>query len=528
MNNPTNKRQRTRTRVSERVTPSKSEETIIDLLIMSISCITFLRGFFTDKYFTDDILEINKNILSQQSSYSTQKESIKIKRLAPGISDVSDKILNWIKISIFDALHKKYLKAINFSIILDKENPNNIFETYCFEIDYLDSTETINFNGVLISPNELTKIQIFKLLKKFIILTQSLPPLPIERFVFMRLLCNDRCPNDYFINNFNNCSNEKSAIMKIPQSIQNNFILNCGDVNSVHHKLSTSLISLTNIDNKNNQDNILEIDPFDLFYKNKKLPETDSQFSQISKNLYDVIKFQNNELHDGFTQLPNSIDYENISKIECICKSSSYLAYSSIIKCSKCFKSMHKVCFSINFESTHFICHNCNDKKINLNFSDMFIIFNIRKLLAYLNFNKKNSLKSITDTASILGYNEENLNSDKFIIKSIVNVFSILIFEGILSLKSQKSFSHNIFKVDVDGLLKNNNTVKKGKYFISFIPKNNQNKISKLIDPNFEISNKIDSIVENLDEQDNPYSNDEDETYSYNKRNKPSSDIFKF
>lgn len=524
---PTNKRQRTRTRVSERVTPSKSEQIIIDLLIMSISCITFLRGFFTDKYFIDDILEINKLNPSQLSSDSTQKESIKIKRLASGISDNSDKILDWIKISVFDALHKKYLKAINFSIVLDKENPNNIFETYCFEIDYLDSTEAINFNGILLSPNELTNFQIFKLVKKFIILTQSLPPLPLERFVFMRLLCNDRCPNDYYINNFSNCSNEKPAFMKIPQSIQNDIILNCGKINSVHHNLSTSIISLTNTTDESNNDKILKIDPFNLFYRNKKLPETDSQFSQISKNLYEVIKFQDNKLHDGFTQIQNSSDSENSSKIECECKSSSYLAYSSIINCSKCFKSMHKVCFSINSDTTKFICHSCNNEKINLNSNDMFIIFNIRKLLAYLEFNKKNILKSIKDTASILGYNEENIKSDKLILKNIVNVFSILIFEGILSLKSQKSFSHNIFKVDVDGLLQNNITVKKGKYFISFIPKNNQNKISKFIDPNFENSNKIDSIIEQ-DAYNNQHISEEIESNVFNKRNKLSNDIFKF
>lgn len=495
-----------RKRASERVTPSRSEQTIIDLLLMSVSCIAFLRGFFTDKFFIDDIFEIPKDPASPNLS---KRDSIKIKRIKAGVSDEADMILRWIDTSVFDALHKRYLRSINLSIVLDENHPSDVYESYNFDVDYNDSSnESITFNEeVLLTPQEITKLQIFKLLKRFILLTQSLPALPPKRFLFMRLLFSDRCPTDYHVDHFTDCSDESSASIKIPLPVYHDIIANCGEVNSVHHQISTSLVSLSNLATTDFENaKIMKLDPFSIssssYYNvSNKVPEViDSQVSQITKDLYTVVKNYDAKIHDGFTQIPSVQESE--PSIECSCKSRMYLQYSSIVQCDTCYRIMHKVCYSVTSDNSRsFTCIDCLPDKRTINFVDMLIIFNIRKLITLLQHNKKTSLKSITEAAVLLGYDLNDFSSDESIQMSIVNSFSILIYQGIFSLKTHKSFSHNVFKVDVEGLICNNSKIKKGKYFLSYVTKNNHQKINKFIDPNFGKENEINNMNESVASQ---------------------------
>lgn len=500
-----------RTRVSERVTPTQSEKNIINLLLMSISCIAFLRGFFDESYFTDDSFEIPKtaSFVTSGENYppSNKKDFIKIKRLAPGVADLSDVILNWINVSAYDALHKGYLRAINLSIVLDETKPTIIHESYNFYIEYLYSTiEPTHFNSEnLLSPAELTKIQTFKLLKKFILTIQSLKALPTKRFLLMRLMLNDKCPKPYLVEHFVDCSKKKTETLKLPLDQYEDLTTNCGSVQTVHHTLEISIASLSSTNSVNNVTNQqIEIDPFDIF-NNATLNQDnkESQVSQISKEFFDVIQDQDKTLHDGLTQIPNTqniIEDDSINfTVECTCKSHEYLSYSSILQCKTCKKGMHKVCYPINSDLSSFVCMDCqNGHKINS--TDQFILFNIRKLITFLQQNRHDSLTSIKATALILGYTERDLKRNDYILKNVANVFSILIYEGLISLKNHKSFSHNLFKVDVNGLIINSATIKQGRYFIAFYIKNNQDKIDKYFDPFFGIEERIDSIIDNLSE----------------------------
>ncbi|GAV30593.1 hypothetical protein PMKS-004107 [Pichia membranifaciens] len=453
----------------------------------------------------DDIFEIPKDSASPLSS---KKDSIKIKRIKAGVSEEADMILRWIDTSIFDALHKRYLKSINLSIVLDENQPSEVYESYNFDVDYNDSNESITFNEeVLLTPQEITKLQIFKLLKRFILLTQSLPALPPKRFLFMRLLFSDRCPADYHIDHFTDCSEENSASIKIPLPVYHDIIANCGEVNSVHHQISTSLVSLSNLTKADfENEKILKLDPFSIssssYYSvSNKVPDViDSQVSQITKDLYTVVRNYDTKIHDGFTQIPSVQEAE--PSIECSCKSRMYLQYSSIVQCDNCYRIMHKVCYSVTSNNSEsFTCIDCLHDNRTINFVDMLIIFNIRKLITLLQHNKKTSLKSIKETAVLLGYNLNDFSSDDSIQMSIVNSFSILIYQGIFSLKTHKSFSHNVFKVDVEGLICNNSKVNKGKYFLSYVTKNNHHKISKFIDPSFGKENEINTMTESVASQ---------------------------
>lgn len=523
-----------RTRVSERVTPSRSEQTIINILLMSVSCIAFLRGFFTDRCFIDDVFEIPKDPTYLTTS---EKDSIKIKKIKSGVTDEADAILSWINTSIFEALHKRCLKSVNLSIVLDETKPNEVYESYSFDIEYNDSSnESITFNEeLLLTPGEVTKLQVFKLLKRFIILTQSLSALPPKRFLYMRLLFNDKCPVEFHLDHFTDCSEEKSATIKVPLSAYYDIIANCGEVNSVHHQLSTSLISLSSLmaqDFTSSKD--IELDPFYISNSSfnnalNKVPDViDSQVSQVTKDLYKVVQDYDKGTHDGLTQV-HCVEQQEPS-IDCSCGSNMYLQYSSIVQCDGCNRSMHKVCYSVSSQNSQpFICIDCDGENSSINFTDSLIIFNIRKLLAFLQHNKKNSLKSIKNAFLLLGYNINDLSPDGLTMTSVVNAFSILIYQGIFSLKTHKSFSHNVFKVDVEGLICNNSKIKMGKYFLAFITKNNQNKIEKLLNPSFGRMTEIGGMLESVTSQPEDETVVEDAEIKTNdiKRRK-TTDLFKF
>lgn len=518
----TSKEQIVRRRVSERFTNAQSEKSVIDLLEMSISCIFFLRGFFNDSYFREDKFYIDKHEVSK-----SKKDFIRIKMLNSNMSPESDTILNWIKISVADALQKKYLKAVDLSISLDEKDTTNVTESYIFNINYNESSgETISFNDELIlSPSELTRMSIFKLMKKLILLTQSLSPLPNQRYLFMRILFNDSCPKDYTPEYFTDSCKEKASCIKIPLSLLDDLKTTCGEVNSVHHTLSTHFISLSTLEKEQiNGNNVIQIDPFDLFDEEKIIKEKEAemvvlntQVSQVTKDLYDMLKSYNNEIHDGETQVADSC--QNQTLINCTCQSNEYLPYSSTVQCSSCLNMMHKACYAINSEVLAFKCYNCSkDKHVPIN--DMYILFSIRKLISYFQERSKNTIKSISDAASIIGFNNV---SD---MPAVVDAISVLIFEGILSFKPHKSFNHNVFNVEINGLLVDNKQINPGKYFISFA-KNNKDNINQFLDPSFgKVHEIMDSLViaddnnETTVVEDDNYDCDYDipKTNSYKKR----------
>lgn len=512
-----------RRRVSERFTKQQSERTVIDILTISISCIFFLRGFFHDSFFTDDKFYINKDLANKKF----KKDYIRVKKIKRNVSDDVDMILNWINISIQDALHKKYLKAINVSILLDDKVPAKVFESYVFDVKYSDiQPESISFNDdILISPVELTKLQIFNLLKKIILLTQALPPLPSKKFLSMRLLFNDKCPNDYYPEYFTDCTNCKPDSIRIPVPVYNDIVADCGGVNSVHHNVTAKLVSLSTLTNSDYENaNIIDVDPFEIFgcMKEENDKEKDdiislnTQVSQVTKDLYDMLTTYENQVHDGETQVhmkssdASTKEIEENITISCECKAETYLPYTSLIKCQKCQKWVHKVCYSYQSNPPDFLCITCAGN-ISLD-DDLQILFNIRKLIACYESNNTSQIVSLTTAAEQIGFTSTQMLTNQKISRSVIDAFSVLIYKGLLSFKAQKSFNHNIFSVEFDGLLVENKPISIGKYFVQ--PNfNNRNTINKLLDLNFNRSKSFQEILADYN-QSNDETMVEDENYS--------------
>ena len=555
-----------KTRVSDRFTQSQSERTILEILRMSISCISFLRGFFNDEHFEDNVFQINNNNnnnnnnkVNNSNNTNTKNDKIKIKNLKKGVSDECDIINDWIDISIKNSIHDKYLKAINLSVITDKENPTDIFESYIFNIDYLTtSVQSISFNGnITLTPGELTKIQIFSLMKKIILLTQSLSPLPNKRYLSMRLLYNDKCPLDYYTENFIDCSNEKPSMIKLPENLIDDLYIQCGEINSVHHELSTCLISKSNMSREDYENsNLISIDPFDLIESNnsnnnsnndnndtpnndmKLITYNNSQVSQVTKELYNVMSNFDTTIHDGQTQIMDSNSHshnlnDNYLPILCSCSSNSYLSYSSLIQCKKCKKYSHKVCYSINSKDSSFTCSNCSNMKNLISKTDLLILFNLRKLIVFFQNNKTIELRSISDALNKLGYETDN----KSIVETVVNAFSILIHKKILAMKNHKSFNHTLFNVDFDGLMIDNRIVSMGKFYIRF-NSNAIDEINEILNPKFGYDQQVKETLTTMSQLNDETIFDEFEEFNLadknnnynqlpNKKVKKSIDIFR-
>ena len=512
---------KTRTRYSERFTPQKSEKTVVDILNMSISCIAFLRGFFPEDHFEDSTFGIPETL-----SQSSKTDKIKIKMLKYGASDDSDMLLNWISFSIHDALEKKYLRAVNLCVLLNDHAPNDIFESYIFDINYTESsTDSITFNGdVGVSTSELTKAQIFNLLKRFILQTQSLPPLPQKRYLSVRLCFSENCPKDYYPEHFTECTKERPATMSILLSSMEEAINHCGEVDSIHHLLKTSVITRAGLAGKTKRnEEMIPVEPFDLLKSNKKgnlnlhkekekekekdLAKNlliDSQVSQVTKDLCTMITRQNENIHDGQTQIP--VIEENEISISCSCNSSQYLPYSSLIYCELCNRGMHRVCYSVPPGSCKFQCTECkisSDSRDSIKEFDQLIIYNIRKLINIFKNPKLYRMESVRGLYTYLGYTRSNIHSKEAIEECVINALSILIHDNVISLKGQKSFNYQLFSVDVDGVLIDNQKIKKGKYYLKF-NSHREKEIEKYMDQDFghneEVSDTLTKMSQNVDE----------------------------
>ena len=94
---------------------------------------------------------------------------------------------HYLQDSIFDALHKKLLAAVQLSIIVDEANPSNVIETYTFSFTYTSNANVVGrrlAEMVLSGPDgKQVTIQdarsgLWSLVRQFLAINNFLPNLP--------------------------------------------------------------------------------------------------------------------------------------------------------------------------------------------------------------------------------------------------------------------------------------------------------------------------------------------------------------
>lgn len=270
------KKQTTKTKTS--ITTDQSQKLIQTMLTMSFGCLAFLRGLFPDDNFIDQRFVTNKIKNNFNKNDVNQNNSIKIKTLVRGKTNEADILLDWLDSGVFQSIKLKYLKALSFGIFLNENDPSTLIENYIFNFTYDDinnnikmniSTKTNNFdNNDSISILDLRK-QVQQLMRRFIILTQSLEPLPIKKFLSMHLIFNSNTPQNYQPNHFKDSTFIKTPTIKLPV-ISNNLdgSNNIGSIDTKHHQVSINVLSNSDMNLNEQNENYQIINPIETFCLN--------------------------------------------------------------------------------------------------------------------------------------------------------------------------------------------------------------------------------------------------------------------
>ncbi|XP_033497271.1 HORMA domain-containing protein 1 isoform X1 [Epinephelus lanceolatus] len=157
------------------------------LLAIAVSGITYLRGLFPEKAFGSKYVEDQKVMI------------LKEERSCPG----ANQIVQWMQ-GCFEAIEKKYLRAVIMSLYTDPENPQKVTEFYQFKIKYtpkgakMDFESTNNNNNMSTMSCGNTKKASILLVRKLYTLMQNLGPLPDNVCLNMKLAYYDNVtPQDY-------------------------------------------------------------------------------------------------------------------------------------------------------------------------------------------------------------------------------------------------------------------------------------------------------------------------------------------
>ncbi|KAF0718694.1 Aste57867_1544 [Aphanomyces stellatus] len=180
------------TPASTKITSEQSLNVIKNMIRVSISEICYLRNIFPEEVFRERVYA-----------------DMRIKCLAP--DEVSRDpsmvdafaITQWLEAGIFDAMGKNYLDQAVFCIYALGKNksPDHLLESYTYKVkNTVDgSTLSTSFTGMqpIDSHPENVKAQAIQMIRNLVSITNTLEPLPKNRFITMKLSFNESCPADW-------------------------------------------------------------------------------------------------------------------------------------------------------------------------------------------------------------------------------------------------------------------------------------------------------------------------------------------
>ncbi|KAL3475470.1 HORMA domain-containing protein [Aspergillus californicus] len=206
----------------------QSLEMVKIMLHVSVGTLFYLREFLPLPCFDDrDLKEAQKQqkfsyrdfIDNKSSSSHLQGDSDnafgtgrrKCQPLKVIIRDSDPKanlILDVLETGIFDALSRSVLEAVQLTILVDKEAPDNVLESYTFSFKYsnglgdlrgrLESLSIEPFGYVADMKSAHTaRVALEAVIRRLITLSAFLPTLPNKRTLGVHLFYTEDCPTDY-------------------------------------------------------------------------------------------------------------------------------------------------------------------------------------------------------------------------------------------------------------------------------------------------------------------------------------------
>ncbi|CAI0381231.1 unnamed protein product [Linum tenue] len=221
-----------------------------NLMRIAIFNISYIRGLFPEKYFTD------KNVPALE---------MKIKKLMPMDAE-SRRLIDWMEKGVYDALQKKYLKMLLFCVCEAIDGP--MIEEYSFSFSYSDSDSqevSMNINRIgnkkkggsfkcnsvtECTPNQM-RSSACKMVRTLVQLMRTLDKMPEERTILMKLLYyDDITPPDYEPPFFRECSEEDAHNPWTKSPLR----MEVGNVNSKHFVLALKVKSVLDPCDDGNED----------------------------------------------------------------------------------------------------------------------------------------------------------------------------------------------------------------------------------------------------------------------------------
>ncbi|BFZ60662.1 hypothetical protein YB2330_001704 [Saitoella coloradoensis] len=198
------------TAVDQAQTTEQQSLTLLHTLITaSFGCITYIRGIFPDDNFVEERFQASQNPaagakgLTHRNSTAGGGNGMRFKKLKRGYSEEANTLLDYIEKGVYDALGKRHLRSVILAIYLDPAKPHDIIESYTFSFAYKSTGEAcmtiIDTNGQSIDgvKNLDARKSVQALLRRLIMLTQTLRPLPDSRWITIKLVYNESTPDEY-------------------------------------------------------------------------------------------------------------------------------------------------------------------------------------------------------------------------------------------------------------------------------------------------------------------------------------------
>lgn len=266
-----------------------------NILRSSISSIAYLRYLFPEDNFTDTLLA-----------------GLKIKSLVPNSNQEVAAMGNWMEKGVFDAIEKHYLKALVFSIFAEFNNPQSLLESYTFKFTY-PSDGNISMGMFADVKGKATKELSYMtreqiqqawctMIRTLITLSHTLPPLPQERHIAMRLYYyDDITPPDYNPPGFTQADDAPSfEFIADPECVEIG-----GSVKTKYHTVSLKLdTAMPNYQSENHQEDI-----FDEIIERTILAISELEENKFNKeNLIQKVGIEEDKL-DGILEKLLAIDF---------------------------------------------------------------------------------------------------------------------------------------------------------------------------------------------------------------------------
>ncbi|KAI8873069.1 DNA-binding protein, partial [Ramicandelaber brevisporus] len=179
-------------------TATQSSALVRRLVEAGISSILYLRGLFDERCYTEESVGgLTVKHLKKKSSADTHSRTATDAKATRQL-DQAATIASWIESACGEPISKKYLRSLTVGISVTPHTPWLIVECYTFHIRYSGSTATAAKTGppAAHSRSEVKAIT-QQLLRRLLVLTQSLPPLPSGRVLSMKLSYYPHTPADY-------------------------------------------------------------------------------------------------------------------------------------------------------------------------------------------------------------------------------------------------------------------------------------------------------------------------------------------